>query len=757
MTESKKLAVSFGSFACVIEGYDHPFSVMQRVVAYFQDMAEEDPSFGKYDEIDDFQHLREVLGGKDHTEIQITPIAGGVYVRNLTADGKDIAPAAIADQTDEAPADGIDSAEDAKPEVTELRDGVDVGEDIDVEHHDADAHELHDRLDTAPDEEETAEDVHEGAPDDASFDDEGDHDQDESVADEGPGTDLSMDDDGRYENDAAGTELMEDADGAPEYDVAAEHEDHTPEEEPDFDTADEADQKAAILDSASEDFYFTPSPEKPNTDANSDQWNDATGEGDDTPAAVEAFAEGADTDVEPPETTTSDEDLIRSLALGDFAVDPADANGHTDNPDTIQDLDEMDALADDVALEDAAMEGDDALLEDLANGLGSAEESQEPYAPHIRSPQSDDDIEDGKTPADVLTLRPNPGEHADALRLGPELAREDGEEETELSPEEPSFIDSVAEKPETKVLFKLKAKKPPAEIPDDLDLSELRSSLSPEQANAAPPSTEVEPAQTGGPLRALGAMFKRGGPDEGDAPPSPSILGDASKPSASEFDQTQPPEETEADQVDASPRGGILRVIQPNANDGTPSAPRPANQDAEPESALGGLRGLLTGKSEETPEADAAAADRARKAEGPSIEDRLHSSFTKPVKSNAGPVFNLDPIPGEDDEFTPRGFARKIGATTLPELMGAASAFLILVEDRATVSRNDIMDMVKTLAGDTPLTAETKIKAFGKLVRSGDLIRVEAGQFSMSPEARARYSAVFGEDMPQDDFEEGAL
>ncbi|MEM8659034.1 MAG: hypothetical protein AAGF22_13145, partial [Pseudomonadota bacterium] len=356
----------------------------------------------------------------------------------------------------------------------------------------------------------------------------------------------------------------------------------------------------------------------------------------------------------------------------------------------------------------------------------------------------------------------------DALRLGPELTAED-EASVDATGDQAPFIDSVADKPETKVLFKLKANKPPAEIPNDLELSDLRSTLAPE---GQPPAHQTDdqpeaPASTnGGPLRALGAMFKRGGANDAEedasAPIPLPLTNEAAKPASPRPTPVDPPAQAapEPEPESKPARGGILRVIGSGQPEETSDVPPPAaNNDAEPAAALSGLRGLLSGKSEEqtAPPAEPAA-DRQRKPEGPSIEDRLHASFTSSQKPATGPVFNLDPLPGEDDEFTPRGFARKIGATTLPDLMGAASAFLVLVEDRGTVSRNDIMDMVKILAGDTPLTAETKIKAFGKLVRSGDLIRVEAGQFAMSPEARARYSALFNEDGGDvDDLGESAL
>ena len=85
---------------------------MQRVVAFFQDMAENDPSFGQQDEIADFQELRELLGGTDHTDVQITPIAGGVYVRKLDAPALGAAPEMTEAETDEDAGEAQDVSRD---------------------------------------------------------------------------------------------------------------------------------------------------------------------------------------------------------------------------------------------------------------------------------------------------------------------------------------------------------------------------------------------------------------------------------------------------------------------------------------------------------------------------------------------------------------------------------------------------------------------------------------------------------------------
>ena len=98
------------------------------------------------------------------------------------------------------------------------------------------------------------------------------------------------------------------------------------------------------------------------------------------------------------------------------------------------------------------------------------------------------------------------------------------------------------------------------------------------------------------------------------------------------------------------------------------------------------------------------------------------------------------------DPYSPRGFAQRVGAASVHELIAAAAAFRILVDGKSSVTRTDIMETVQMIMGDKPLTAEAKVKAFGKLVRGGELSRMDGGEFTLSPEGldsfRERFEAA---------------
>ena len=126
------------------------------------------------------------------------------------------------------------------------------------------------------------------------------------------------------------------------------------------------------------------------------------------------------------------------------------------------------------------------------------------------------------------------------------------------------------------------------------------------------------------------------------------------------------------------------------------------------------------------------------------MKDRLHASFAD-QRDPAPTTMNIGPGEGDSDPGSPAGFARAVGAASLPEMMAAAAGYMMMIEDRDRVTRPDIMSMVQAVAGDTPLSAEAKVKAFGKLVRSGQIVRADGGQFFLSAETVAEFQAKLNE------------
>ncbi|NNU80250.1 hypothetical protein HMH01_07335 [Halovulum dunhuangense] len=301
---------------------------------------------------------------------------------------------------------------------------------------------------------------------------------------------------------------------------------------------------------------------------------------------------------------------------------------------------------------------------------------------------------DNPAPADTGAAAPAPKR----LLLGPDLVRP-------IEPEpRPPFIDRVMGT----------GSEPPAEKPAMADKAQAGPS-----APADPGAESREEPRRGG----LGGFFRRSTPAE-PAPPTgtPTAEAPAPKPAAPvplRAVETEPTPQAPAAEETPEPQSRGLRSLlrgRPSA----PAAPATAGPEPEPEPKAAAPR---------------AAMSEPRSGEGDSLHDRLHSSFgdlPEPVSPSAVRLEEI--VAGEDDPTTIRGFARAAGAASLPEMMTAATGYLALVGGQPLVTRGQIMAAVQEIVGETPLSAEAKVKAFGKLMRSGDLVRLDDGQFMLTEE-----------------------
>ena len=82
-------------------------------------------------------------------------------------------------------------------------------------------------------------------------------------------------------------------------------------------------------------------------------------------------------------------------------------------------------------------------------------------------------------------------------------------------------------------------------------------------------------------------------------------------------------------------------------------------------------------------------------------------------------------------------FAEEIGATTLPELLEAAAAYMADVEGREQFSRPMLMGKLKEVDGES-FTREDGLRSFGHLLREGKLQKVKGGRFSITDQTEFR-------------------
>ncbi len=99
------------------------------------------------------------------------------------------------------------------------------------------------------------------------------------------------------------------------------------------------------------------------------------------------------------------------------------------------------------------------------------------------------------------------------------------------------------------------------------------------------------------------------------------------------------------------------------------------------------------------------------------------------------PVAGDDEIrPGTDAEFAE--YAAKLGASDIGEMMEAAAAFATHVERRAQFSRPQIMRRVADLTDNDRAAREAGLRAFGRLLREGKIVKVRRGLFELSEASR---------------------
>lgn len=94
-----------------------------------------------------------------------------------------------------------------------------------------------------------------------------------------------------------------------------------------------------------------------------------------------------------------------------------------------------------------------------------------------------------------------------------------------------------------------------------------------------------------------------------------------------------------------------------------------------------------------------------------------------------------------NDETSPTALARRVGATTLQDLLEVSAVYMALVEGKSRFSRRDVMQALHQIDADSDYTQEARLKSFRKLLTTGSLVRVDDGMFTVSQATRYGYEA----------------
>jgi hypothetical protein len=76
-------------------------------------------------------------------------------------------------------------------------------------------------------------------------------------------------------------------------------------------------------------------------------------------------------------------------------------------------------------------------------------------------------------------------------------------------------------------------------------------------------------------------------------------------------------------------------------------------------------------------------------------------------------------------------FAEDMGAHNLPDLLEAAAAYLVFVEEREQFSRPQVMTKVRQVIG-ADFSREDGLRSFGQLLRAGKIEKIKGGRFAVS-------------------------
>ncbi|MDQ7080788.1 MAG: hypothetical protein Q9M41_08995 [Paracoccaceae bacterium] len=131
-------------------------------------------------------------------------------------------------------------------------------------------------------------------------------------------------------------------------------------------------------------------------------------------------------------------------------------------------------------------------------------------------------------------------------------------------------------------------------------------------------------------------------------------------------------------------------------------------------------------------------------------EDHTHDPQHEVAETNGNLALKSDMRVEPDDDGEIQGipadafreatsfadFAERIGAFDLPDLLEAAAAYTAIIEKKERFSRAQVMAKVAKLNHGDAYSKEAGLRAFGKLLREGKILRVQDGQFGISKASR---------------------
>ncbi len=764
---SKILTVSYGTFSCTLEGFDDSFETMKAIAEYFRDLAADDRYFGAEPPTPDADMLARIAEREIARRVEAHEEQGKIVLRAgvapAIADGALSEPAAAPAPVEPQAEEAVQEAVDETP-VEEFEEPVaELPEEETAEAETVEAEEDPVVPESVASEDEAPADVAlEAAPDVAM----------DALIDMEPATDASVE--AVAEEDVPAESVAEENTpvelAAEEDDViepVAEEIKQLAEEEP---VAQEATEAEAI---ESEDAFFQNSPEP------------------DAPAIYEG--EEAETPVADPESVAAKLSRIRSVVSQNdqpYEADDYNEDEHAQDflNETAADLDAALAMDDATELEaeeqpEEQVQSDAELLKSLAGkrareieemAATSADDVEETDTTDLAEANGDEGLEDTlsqlladsvsaedetdgsetssgevpveelieeNTPNEALTDDDTPSEEAEVAQeeeashdplsarvikmsnedfeaaLSDSMAAEDADDvasdeasEEVLSPEQEEDLQRALAQVE-------------AELPSADDEAEVDEATDLAESVEAADDQEVAPAAS---LEGRHKFDAANGNsdierifDEADSQlekPESNQRRSAIQHLRAAVAATRAEKKAGADlqkNVDDTPyRSDLASVVRPRR----PSATDGARSERPAESRPAPLK-LVAEQRVDTEQAP--------------VRPRRVSAGTEQAEQpeTAG---------ASDSDFG--DYARKMGATQLPELLEAAAAYMSDVEGRAQFSRPMLMHKLQEVEKEN-FSREDGLRSFGKLLRDGKIQKIKGGRFTVTEETEFRGEA----------------
>ena len=749
---SKILTVSYGTFSCTLEGFDDPFSTMRGIAEYFRDLAGDDRYFGAEPPTPDAEMLHRIAEKEIQRRVEARVDDNGITLRQLD-DTDAVAPAALAGVAMVA---AKTVAEDTPEAAAEIAEEEVVAEDVAVEAKPDVSESVAAKLariraavseqNSTPDsgyvEDQHADEMFVGESIDTAFDDYDDQIEAEAVGEVAVEAEVEVDAEAEAEVEAAAEvadvddtlEQEADVEDAP-LDLSA-FIDEQAEIEPTDDAVaeDEVEEVAEATDDNIAKFFADSEVDDAEYEddmaeeelepavAADDLDEDVQDAADDTVALIAEISDENTAEVE--DFDDFEAPIVNDEVSEDEEVSVTAVEDYFDDADDDLDLDDVDDVAEEPALEDVAeaeaeaeAEFEDEAEVEVPAVSGSFVGAAIARVINLRSKTEVADntnvleVDDDDLPESEVEAEYADDLDADASSAAP--VQETAGEETTLSDEDEADLMATLALVQKEHNAEDRAEKEGRAILENDDIEDNQEAV---DRILEVTNTELEETE-GTRRRSVIAHLKA-----------------AVQATRADKNIKEEREQEDAEELDQY-REDLERVVRPR---------RPAANKESTSRRMPPLVLVTEQRVDETDEPDTSE-DREAVVVRPRRIRVNPENATTPVEDGEPEHAVSEDIAiesskpemrGEDDFGSFSDFAEQMEANSLPDLLEAAAAYSSYVKGEPHFSRPQIMRAIMSYDSENEFSREDSLRSFGQLLRRGKIEKLERGRFAVSQNTR---------------------